>query len=305
VRWCGATTGRPPGVPGGYPPRSVPSVTSHRRGCDPGAAGSGRLARLTSEPDLPAPQEPAEPEPPAAVPEAGGHPGRPTPSGPPSKLARNVVVGVLICFVIASNLANAFLSVLVTDHPLLFMGLNAQNRNLALASAEVSAWSFYLVGFLRLLGPDPFFFLLGRWYGDGAIRWMERKAPTYGEMLRQLETWFHKARLPVVAFAPNNYVCLFAGASGMGWGAFLAANVVGTAVRLWLIRVFSEWFDGPLGSVKDFIADYRWPLLALSIAVVLVSIVSERRAGRDAVLDLAAMDDNITAHEPPADADRP
>lgn len=219
------------------------------------------------------------------------------PTGPPSRLARNLVIGILIAFVIASNIANAFLSVLVTDHPLLFMGLNAQNRNLALASAEVSVWSFYLVGFLRLLGPDPFFFLLGRWYGDGAIRWLERKAPTYGELVRQLERWFHRARLPVIAIAPNNYVCLFAGASGMAWTPFLVANVIGTVARLWLVRVFSGIFEGPLGSVRSFIGEYRWPLLAVSIALVLFSIVSERRAGRDAVLDLAAMEDNIEQHE--------
>lgn len=219
------------------------------------------------------------------------------PTGPPSRLARNTVIGILIAFVVASNVANAFLSVLVTDHPLLFMGLNAQNRNLALASAEVSTWSFYVVGFLRLVGPDPFFFLLGRWYGDGAIRWLERKAPSYGEMLRILEGWFHRARLPVVAIAPNNYICLFAGASGMAWGPFLAANAVGTATRLWLVRRFSEIFEGPLGSIRNFIGEYRWPLLAISIALVVISVVSERRAGRDAVLDLAAMDDNIEQHE--------
>lgn len=212
-------------------------------------------------------------------------------------MARNSVIGILIAFVVASNLANAFLSVLVTDHPLLFMGLNAQNRNLALASPEVSTWSFYVVGFLRLIGPDPFFFLLGRWYGDGAIRWLERKAPTYGEMLRILEGWFHRARLLVVAIAPNNYVCLFAGASGMAWGPFLLANAFGTAVRLWLVRMFSDLFEGPLGSIRTFIGEYRWPLLALSITLVVFTVVSERRAGRDAVLDLAAMDDNISAHE--------
>ena len=185
--------------------------------------------------------------------------------GPPSPLARNLVIGALIAFVVAANLANAFFSVLVDDRPLLFIAMNAQNRNLALASGLLDPWSFYIVGFLRLLAPDPLFFLLGRWYGDAAIRWMERTAPTYGGLLRQLEQWFDKARVPIVAFAPNNPICLFAGASGMSWGAFLAANMVGTAGRLFLIRTFSNVFEGPLGSVRAFISDYRWPLLAVSM----------------------------------------
>ncbi len=237
---------------------------------------------------------------------AGAAPARTHP-GPPSKLARNLVVGTLIAFVVASNLGNLFLSVLVTERPLVFIGLNAQNRNLALASGELSAWSFYLVGFLRLIGPDAFFFLLGRWYGDGAIRWMERKAPAYGELLRQLERWFDKARFLVVAIAPNNPVCLFAGAAGMSVGAFALANVVGTIVRLVLIRAFSSAFEGPLGSLKEFIGEYRWPLLALSAVLLVVTTIADRRGGRDGIADLANIDDDIAAAEgaAPMATDRP
>jgi membrane protein DedA with SNARE-associated domain len=208
-----------------------------------------------------------------------------------------VVIGTLIAFVVASNLGNLFLPVLVTDRPLLFIGLNAQNRNLALASGELDAWSFYLVGFLRLVGPDPFFFLLGRWYGDGAIRWMERRAPAYGEVLRRLETWFGKAKFVVVAIAPNNPVCLFAGAAGMSVGLFALANVVGTIGRLVLIRAFSDVFEGPLGSLRGFIGEYRWPLLALSFVVVALTLWSDRRGGRDGIGDLAHLEEDISAHE--------
>jgi hypothetical protein len=217
--------------------------------------------------------------------------------GPPSKAARNLVVGVLVAFVVASNLGNLFLSVLVTEKPVLFISLNAQNRNLALASGELSAATFYVVGFLRLIGPDPFFFLLGRWYGDSAIRWMERTAPSYGAVLRQLEKGFDKARLPVVAFAPNNPVCLFAGAAGMGWGAFLAANAFGTAIRLVLIRMFASAFEGPLGSLKGFITDFRWPLLGVSFVLVILTIWSDRKAGREGIGDLVHIDEDIHEHE--------
>lgn len=273
-------------VQGTYRP-SRPTWRRSRLDAARGQTRSARLDPLTTRPTPPGDQP--DPVDPTAT-------GRRAPTGPPSVLARNVVIGVLIAFVIASNLGNAFLSVLVSEHPLLYIALNAQNRSLALASGQLSAWSFYVVGFLRLIGPDPFFFLLGRWYGDAAIRWMERKAPTYGEMVRQLETWFHKARLPIVAIAPNNYVCLFAGASSMAWGPFLAANVVGTIGRLWLIRVFSGVFEGPLGSIRGFIGTYRWPLLAVSLAMVGFTILSERRAGRDPVEGLATLDEDIAAH---------
>jgi membrane protein DedA with SNARE-associated domain len=218
-------------------------------------------------------------------------------AGPPSALARNVVVGLLIAFVVASNLGNLLLSVLVTERPLLFIALNAQNRNLALASGELDALSFYAVGFLRLVGPDPLFFLLGRWYGDAAIRWMERRAPSYGELLRILEGWFDKARLVVVAVAPNNPVCLFAGAAGMTWGAFVAANVVGTIGRLVLIRTFSGVFESQLGSLRSFIGEYRWQVLAVSVVLVGFSVWNDRRAGREDIGDLLHLEEDIAAAE--------
>jgi membrane protein DedA with SNARE-associated domain len=224
------------------------------------------------------------------------------PSGPPSHLVRNLVIGTLIAFVIASNVGNLFLSVLVSQHPAVFIALNPSNRNLALASGDLGWVSFGVIGFLRLIGPDPLFFLLGRWYGDGAIRWMERRAPTYGDLARQLERWFAKARIPVVAFAPNNYVCLFAGASGMGWAPFLAANAVGTIGRLVLIRIFSSLFEGPLGSLRGFIGEYRWPLLAVSFLVVGWSLWSEHRRGANRIGDLAHIEAEIDEDEASGEA---
>lgn len=254
------------------------------------------LDRLTTE-DLPAPDRDADPTADDIVATAEPDTGHPTPSGPPSAWARNVVIGVLVGFVVASYAGNLFLSVLVTDRPLVFISLNAQNRNLALASGELTAISFYVVGFLRLFAPDPFFFLLGRWYGDAAIRWMERRAPSYGALLRSLEKGFHRSRILVVAFAPNNPVCLFAGASGMSWGVFALANAIGTVIRLVLIRAFASVFEGPLGSLRVFIGDYRWPILGVSFVLVALTMWSDRKAGRESIGDLVTMDEDIHAAE--------
>lgn len=213
--------------------------------------------------------------------------------GPPNATVRNLVIGALVTMVIAGYVAAGFLSYLLTEHPLVFIGLSSSNRNLALASGELAAWSFYLVAFLRLLAPDPLFFLLGRWYGDSAIRWMERKSPSYGQLLRQLERWFEKARYVVVVIAPNNPVSLFAGASSMTWPAFLVANVIGTAGRLVLIRLFSSAFENPLGDLRGFIGDYQKPLLVVSLALVALSIWSERRSGRDRIGDLVRLEDEM------------
>ena len=69
------------------------------------------------------------------------------------------------------------------------------NRNLILVTNNLDAVSYYVVGTLRLLLADPLFFLLGHWYGDTAIEWMERRTKTFGQMLRQMEGWFDVATL--------------------------------------------------------------------------------------------------------------
>lgn len=214
-----------------------------------------------------------------------------------------MTIGVLVSLVVLSNLGNVFFATFVNKHPVALIAMNASNRNLALVANNVTPWVFYLVGFARLFAPDLFFFWIGRWYGDAAIRWMERKAPSYGELLRQLEAWFDKARYVVVAIAPNNPICLFAGAAGMELIPFLVANVVGTIGRLVLIRLFSSVFEDLLGHVTSFIGDYRWPITALSIVLVAFTIWNDRRGGRDGIGDLVNLEEGITEAEAELEAE--
>lgn len=227
----------------------------------------------------------------------------PVPSGPPSALARNAVVGTLIAMVVAGYAGGILLPSWINTRPAALIALNANNRTLALASGNLDAATFYVIGFLRLLAPDWLFFLLGRWYGDASIRWMERKAPTYGELLRQMEGWFGKARFVVVAIMPNNPVCLFAGAAGMSVTEFWIANVLGTIGRLVLIRFFSSVFEDLLGEFRSFIGDYRWPLTALSILLVAFTIWNDRRGGRDGIGDLANLEEGMAEAEAELEAE--
>ena len=197
-------------------------------------------------------------------------PGR-RPSGPPSRLARNVVIGMVAVLFLAANLANTVLVSFVDKYPVLLIAFNSSNRNLVLASGELDAWTFYVVGFLRLLVSDPLFYLLGRWYGDAGIRWMERRSPMYGRMLRTAEGWFKKASYLVIAIAPNNYFCLFAGASGMPVAGFLIANVDrhrGAAVPAAQLR--QPVRRAPRGG-PDFIADNRLLVFAIGIVAFVAS----------------------------------
>ena len=195
--------------------------------------------------------------------------------------------------VIASWTADALFPTLVKHHPLLLITLSSRSRNLALVTNQLDALSYYGVGGLRLLVSDPFFFLLGHWYGDAATTWLEKRSPTYGGYLRSAERWFGKAAYPLVFLAPNNFICLFAGASRMRVPVFLALNISGTIVRLYVIRRIGETFSDPLADFTDFVARYRWQILPITVGLVVWSIWSDRRKGQGELSALTHLDDDL------------
>lgn len=198
---------------------------------------------------------------------------------PPSPHTLKLLVGPVIFLVICSNVANVMWPTLQEDHPLLLIALSSINRYLILVSDQLDPVSYYAVGTLRLLVSDPLFFLLGYWYGDRALAWMDQRSPTYGPMLRQAQHWFGRAAWPLVAIMPNNYICLFAGAAGMRISVFVALNLAGTVTRLYLIRVLGDAFSSPIDSFQDVVGEYRWWFIGASALLVAFSLRGETKRG--------------------------
>ena len=164
---------------------------------------------------------------------------------------------------------------LINEHPLWQINLNPRNRWLLLASSQVAAWPFFVVGFVRLVAIDPLFYLMGLQHGDAALRWAERKLGDEAGLVRKIEHWFGRAAPGVVLIAPNGYVCLLAGAAGMRFRTFIALNVIGTVARLTLFIVAGAAFRDQLLDVLELIQRYQWWLVALSL--VIVSLQARKR----------------------------
>jgi len=250
-------------------------------------------------PDSPVVEPPPEPDD-AVAPEATVLPER----VPPGKHTLKLLVAPIILLVIASNVGDALATTLATTNPLALVALNARSRNLVLVTNELDAFSYYTVATLRLLVSDPLFFLLGYWYGDAAVRWMEKRTRTFGDTLRQIERWFGKAAYPLVFLMPNNYICLFAGASGMPVAGFFAANITGTVVRLYLLRRVGETFEAPIDGLLGFLGEYRIPLLIISVVLVAVVSLMELRKGNSEVDALLKLDDDLGLTDDGAASDR-
>lgn len=218
------------------------------------------------------------------------------PSRAPVKVDRRrlaLLVVPIVALVIASNIGDALATTLATTDPLLLVALNARNRNLVLVTNSLDALSYYGVATVRLMVSDPLFFLLGLWYGDAAVTWMEKRTRTWGSSLRQAEKWFAKASYPLVFIAPNNVICLLAGASGMSVAGFFAVNFAGTLVRLYAIRVLGETFEAPIDSVLEFLAEYRLPLFIISVVLVAATSLFEMRRGSGEIEAVLHLEDDI------------
>jgi membrane protein DedA with SNARE-associated domain len=90
---------------------------------------------------------------------------------------------------------------------------------------------------------------------------------------------FGKAAPLVILVAPNLYMCILAGASGMKVRTFLALNVVGTIGRLLLVRLTGNVFEDELESVLHWIRRYQWWLVGISVVVVALQTIRSRRRG--------------------------
>ena len=152
------------------------------------------------------------------------------------------MVAPIVALIAAAYVGDALTTTLADKHPLVLVLLNARSRILVLTTNQLDTLSYYLAAGLRLLSSDPLFYLLGRWYGDAMIVWVEKRSKTFGEQIRLYERGFAKAAYPFVFIMPNPYICLFAGAAGMRLGSFFTLNILGTLARLYLIRRLGEAF---------------------------------------------------------------
>jgi membrane protein DedA with SNARE-associated domain len=209
----------------------------------------------------------------------------------PGRRHLTILIAPIVAMIVAGYTADALWPDLVNNNPLLLICLSAKNRYLVLVVNQVDVWAYYLIGTVRLLLPDPFFFAIGWFYGAAALRWMETRTPTTGRYMRSIEGWFGKWGAPLVVLFPNNYVCLVAGAARMSPLLFAALNIFGTISRLFMIQIVGDIFSGPINSILGFVADWRIPLLAISIGIVAIFWIGELRRGRQEIEAFRELED--------------
>ena len=196
---------------------------------------------------------------------------------------RRIPLPYLITPIVVLTLVGTFADILgpklVTEHPLAQMFFNPRNRYLLLAAPQVGAIEFFVVGFVRLVLTDPLGFILGRQYGEAALKWAGEKMGDEGRFIGKVESGFGKAAPVIILIAPNLYMCILAGASGMKVRTFAALNITGTIGRLILFRLAGHAFEEQLLSFLDWISRNQKWLIIVSFVVVVLQTVRARRRG--------------------------
>jgi len=138
---------------------------------------------------------------------------------------------------------------------------------------------FYVIPLLRAASILVTYYLLGRWYGDWAVRWLEERAGNAARPLLWIERNFHRARWPIAFLFPGNLVALLAGADRIALPLYLAVALSSIAIRLVLVRYVAGVFEGPLLEVLDWVGRNQLWLTLASIGGVFAWVMWSNRNG--------------------------
>jgi membrane protein DedA with SNARE-associated domain len=176
-------------------------------------------------------------------------------------------------------LGTIFFAALVNRNPALLLALSSRNRHLLLVvPAGINPILYVLVPTLRIGIPGIAYYLLGAWYGERGLAWLEREAGGRPSTIRWAEKLFDRIGAPLLLLAPaSNIVQLLAGHRGMRPRLFGALLAGGIALKLGFFWFLGETFEGPLQTLLDWIQKYQWWIVA---AFLVWSVVDSGRQVR-------------------------
>ncbi len=220
---------------------------------------------------------------------AAAHPSRP-------RWILPLLGGSIVALVIANNVGNAVWARWVEANPLGLLALNSSNKYLLGTSIVTDLWPYVGVATLRLLAPDPLFYLLGALYRERALHWARRAFPGIDPLVDQFEadqSTFKKLLHVLVVIMPNNPVCLLAGVAAMPLWRFAVLNVVGTVGRVLLFRQIGFLFEDQIRDVLDVVAKYQGWLTRGSILLVVLYLAWQAFGRRGLVGGVEALEEEL------------
>jgi membrane protein DedA with SNARE-associated domain len=150
-------------------------------------------------------------------------------------------------------------------------------RHLVLISPVLDTATFVTLGMVGYFVIDPFTYMLGREYGQGAVSWIEQRSGVASGWVRWVDRMFRRAAPVVLFVSPGPFVNLLAGAAKMRVWLWLTLNLGGTFVAVLIARYFSEALADAIGAIREFVEANVAALTVISVGIVVVSTLLRRR----------------------------
>ena len=175
---------------------------------------------------------------------------------------------------IGSNIGPA----LVDNHPSLVLALSSRNRNLFGSVPYIDVIPYAAIGFVRILIAGIALYLVGRWYGQRALGWVEGNLGELPAIYRWTEKAVEKGGWVALVLMPgSNIVCLLLGHKCMDAKRFIPLLSIGIAIKLVVLRLGGDQFEDQIKSFLSAIEQYQWYVVA---ALFGLSFFQSMRKGR-------------------------
>ncbi|NBW91515.1 MAG: hypothetical protein EBR53_03530 [Actinobacteria bacterium] len=175
---------------------------------------------------------------------------------------------------IGSNIGPA----LVDNHPSLVLALSSRNRNLFGSVPYIDVIPYAAIGFVRILIAGIALYLVGRWYGEKALGWVEGNLGELPAIYRWTEKAVNKGGWVALVLMPgSNVVCLLLGHKRMDAKRFVPLISIGIVIKLIVLRLGGDQFEDQIRSFLSAIEQYQWYLVA---ALFGLSFFQSMRKGR-------------------------
>lgn len=222
----------------------------------------------------------------------------------PHKVVLALTFGPLVLMTIGNYVATASFFKLADDHPLWLVLLNPRTQNLVLVATKIGLLAYFASAIARRMLPHPLWFMVGRWYGDAGVRWLEKRSPDLGTMVTKLEQWFPRWGPLLCILYPHPLVCVLAGASEMRFGWFFLYNLVGIVAFVTVARLFGDLFKPVTEGITDFGGRYWIPLTVLTVAMALWGIWRSEADGTSTIEGIGEIEEQLEAELAAEQAER-
>jgi len=212
----------------------------------------------------------------------------------PSPSARQAVLvlsmSLFVIGTIGSNVGPAW----VDERPAVVLAMSSRNRNLLGSVPYIDILPYAAIGFVRVMIAAVALYLLGRWYGDTAIRWVEGQVGQLPAIYHWFQTAVDKAGWLMVVLMPgSNFVCLMAGHRRMRPALFVPLAAVGTAIKLAVLWLGGKQFEDEIVSVLEFIDRYQWWIVGGLFAITFLQSANKVRTSLPEVVDEIETPDGV------------